>query len=128
MDLILTGKTFSGKEAEEWGMAAKVVDGGKDELLAAAVDTAGIIAGYSRLATMAAKEVVNKSQELPLKEGVEYERRLFHSLFGSKDQKIGESRSSWVTLTFQPDVAFADICVAGMSAFAEKRQPQWSNE
>jgi len=104
MDLILTGKTFSGKEAGEWGMAAKVVDGGKDELLAAAVDTAGIIAGYSRLATVAAKEVVNKSQELPLKEGVEYERRLFHSLFGSKDQKIG------------------------MSAFAEKKQPQWSNE
>jgi len=104
MDLILTGKTFSGQEAGEWGMAAKVIDGGKDELLAAAVDTAGIIASYSRIAIMAAKEVVNKSQELPLKEGVEYERRLFHSLFSSKDQKIG------------------------MSAFAEKKKPEWSNE
>lgn len=91
MDLILTGKNFSGKEAGEWGVAAKVIDGGKDELLAAAIETAGTIASYSRLAVVAGKEVVNKSQELPLKEGVEYERRLFHSLFGSKDQKIGMS-------------------------------------
>lgn len=91
MDLILTGKNFSGKEAGEWGVAAKVVEGGdSEELVKAAVETAGTIAGYSRVATVAAKEVVNKSQELSLREGVEYERRLFHGLFGSKDQKIGE--------------------------------------
>lgn len=89
MELILTGKNFSGKEAGEWGMAAKVVDGGKEELLAAALETAGTIASYSRVAVVAAKEVVDKSQELSLKEGVEYERRLFHGLFGSQDQKIG---------------------------------------
>lgn len=89
MELILTGKNFSGKEAGEWGMAAKVVDGGKEELMAAALETAGTIASYSRVAVVAAKEVVDKSQELSLKEGVEYERRLFHGLFGSKDQKIG---------------------------------------
>ncbi|KAJ5087573.1 ClpP/crotonase-like domain-containing protein [Penicillium angulare] len=85
MELILTGKNFSGKEAGEWGVAAE-------------------IAGYSRVATVAAKEVVNKSQELSLREGVEYERRLFHGLFGSQDQKIG------------------------MTAFAEKKKPEWSHE
>ncbi|KAJ5604677.1 enoyl-CoA hydratase [Penicillium lagena] len=104
MELILTGKNFSGKEAGEWGMAAKVVDGGKEELLEEAFKTAETIAGYSRVSVVAAKEVVNKSQELALREGVEYERRMFHGLFGSKDQKIG------------------------MTAFAEKKKPEWSNE
>ncbi|KAE8156633.1 ClpP/crotonase-like domain-containing protein [Aspergillus tamarii] len=104
MELILTGKNFSGKEAGEWGVAAKVVEGGKDELLEEALKTAETIAGYSRVAVVAGKEVVNKSQELSLREGVEYERRLFHALFGSKDQKIG------------------------MTAFAEKKKPEWSNE
>lgn len=94
MELILTGKNFSGKEAGEWGVAAQVVDGGKDELLDVATKTAETIAGYSRVATVAAKEVVDKSQELSLREGVEYERRLFHGLFGSQDQKIGEYRYS----------------------------------
>ncbi len=89
MELILTGNNFSGKEAGEWGVAAKVVDGGKDELLGEALKTAEKIAGYSQVATVAAKEVVNKSQELGVREGVEYERRLFHGLFGSQDQKIG---------------------------------------
>jgi enoyl-CoA hydratase len=89
MELILTGKNFSGKEAGEWGVAARVIDGGKDELLAEAIKTAETIASYSRVAVVAAKEVVDKSQELSLREGVEYERRLFHGLFGSQDQKIG---------------------------------------
>lgn len=97
MELILTGKNFSGKEAGEWGVAARVIDGGKEELLAEALKTAETIASYSRVATVAAKEVVNKSQELSLREGVEYERRLFHGLFGSKDQKIG-----MVHLAFNP--------------------------
>ncbi|RDW90774.1 enoyl-CoA hydratase echA [Aspergillus mulundensis] len=104
MELILTGKNFSGKEAGEWGVAAKVVDGGKEELLEEAVKTAETIAGYSRVATVAAKEVVNKSQDLGVREGVEYERRLFHGLFGSQDQKIG------------------------MTAFSEKKKPEWSHE
>lgn len=91
MELILTGKNFSGKEAGEWGVAAKVVEGGKEEVLAEALSTAETIAGYSRVAVTAAKEVVNKSQELALKEGVDFERRLFHGLFGSRDQKIGRS-------------------------------------
>ncbi|KAJ5907603.1 ClpP/crotonase-like domain-containing protein [Penicillium taxi] len=104
MELILTGKIFSGKEAGEWGVAAQVVDGGKDELLEVAFKTAETIAGYSRVVTVAAKEVVNKSQELSLREGVEYERRLFHGLFGSADQKIG------------------------MTAFAEKKKAEWSHK
>lgn len=91
MELILTGNTFSGKEAGQWGVAAKVIEGGKDELMEATLETASKIASYSRVAVVAAKEVVNKSQELSLKEGVEFERRLFHGLFGSKDQKIGRS-------------------------------------
>lgn len=90
MELILTGKNFSGKEAGEWGVAAKVVEGGQEQLLEQAFKTAETIASYSRVAVLAGKEVVNKSQELSLKEGVEYERRLFHALFGSKDQKIGK--------------------------------------
>ncbi|RAL11583.1 enoyl-CoA hydratase echA [Aspergillus homomorphus CBS 101889] len=104
MELILTGQNFSGREAGQWGVAAKVVDGGLEELLAEAVKTAETIAGHSRVAVVAGKEVVNKSQELSLREGVEYERRLFHGLFGSQDQKIG------------------------MKAFAEKKKPEWSNE
>ncbi|CAI7644512.1 unnamed protein product [Penicillium bialowiezense] len=104
MELILTGKNFSGKEAAEWGVAARVVEGGLDELLEQAFKTAETIASYSRVSVLAGKEVVNKSQELSLKEGIEYERRLFHSLFGSKDQKIG------------------------MTAFAEKKKPEWSHE
>jgi enoyl-CoA hydratase len=132
MDLILTGKNFSGKEAGEWGVAAKVIDGGKDELLAAAVETADTIASYSRVAIVAAKEVVNKSQELSLKEGVDYERRLFHALFGSKDQKIGES--TYPPLWEYTDIAkynlafVADNFLVGMTAFVDRKKPEWSNE
>ncbi|KZZ90671.1 enoyl-CoA hydratase/isomerase family protein [Ascosphaera apis ARSEF 7405] len=104
MELILTGKTFTGVQAGEWGLAAEVIDGGKEELLNKALETASTIAGNSRIATLAAKEVVNKSLELNLKEGVEYERRLFQALFGSKDQKIG------------------------MTAFSEKKKPEWEHE
>lgn len=103
MDLILTGRTFSGKEAGEWGVAARVF-GSYEELMEGALGTAETIAGYSRVAVMAAKEVVNKSQEVGVRDGVEYERRVFHSLFGSEDQKIG------------------------MKAFAEKKKAVWSHK
>jgi len=103
MELILTGKTFSGKQAEEWGLSAQAVEGGNKEVLDLALETAATIAGYSRVASVACKEVVNKSQELALREGVEYERRIFHGLFGSADQKIG------------------------MKAFAEKKKAEWEN-
>lgn len=88
MELILTGKNFSGKEAFDWGLAARVFDA-PQECVDGAVATAAIIAAYSHIAVKACKEVVNKSQELGIREGVEFERRLFHGLFGSQDQKIG---------------------------------------
>ncbi|KAI9673391.1 MAG: hypothetical protein M1817_002853 [Caeruleum heppii] len=103
MDLILTGRNFSGREAFEWGVAARVFDS-PTECVDAALETAGKIAGFSRVAVKAAKEVVNKSQDVGVREGVEYERRVFHGLFGTRDQKIG------------------------MSAFAEKRKPEWTHE
>ena len=98
MELILTGRNFSGTEAGQWGLAARVFDSA-EECVNGAVDTAGKIAGLSRVAVKAAKEVVNKSQDAPLREGLEFERKVFHGLFGSRDQKIG---------TFNPDV---DTCV-----------------
>jgi enoyl-CoA hydratase len=103
MELILTGKTFSGKEAFEWGVAARTF-GSWEELTEGSLKTAETIAGYSKVAVMAAKEVVNKSQDLPLRDGVEYERRVFHSLFGSEDQKVG------------------------MKAFAEKKKAEWTDK
>ncbi|KAF7907577.1 uncharacterized protein EAF01_005163 [Botrytis porri] len=103
MELILTGKNFSGKEAGEWGVAVRTYESW-GELIEAALGTAETIAGYSKVAVQAAKEVVNKSQDLPLRDGVEYERRVFHSLFGSEDQKIG------------------------MKAFAEKKKAEWTHK
>ena len=103
MELILTGKNFTGKEAFDWGLAARVFET-PQECVHEAINTAATIAGYSRVAVKAAKDVVNKSQELGVRDGVEYERRVFHGLFGSKDQKIG------------------------MSAFAAKQKAEWSHE
>ncbi|KAI1212922.1 ClpP/crotonase [Annulohypoxylon truncatum] len=103
MELILTGNNFSGVDAANWGLAAKAFPT-YEALMEGALKTAETIAGYSRVAVMAAKEVVNKSQDLSLRDGVEYERRVFHSLFGSQDQKVG------------------------MKAFAEKKKPEWTHE
>ena len=89
MELILTGRNFTGKEAGDWGVAARVFEGA-EECVNGAVQTAGSIAALSRVAVKAAKEVVNKSQDAPLKEGLDFERKVFHGLFGSRDQKIGE--------------------------------------
>ncbi len=94
MELILTGNNFSGKQAGEWGLAAKVFDSAQ-ECTDGAIATAEKVAGYSRIVVKAAKEVVNKSQDLGIREGVEYERRMFHGLFGSKDQKIGVSHAHY---------------------------------
>ena len=89
MELILTGKNFSGAEAGQWGLAARVFDSA-EECKEGALKTAETIAGLSTVAVSAAKEVVNKSQELGLRDGLDYERKVFHSLFGSRDQKIGK--------------------------------------
>ena len=92
MEMILTGQMMMGKEAEERGLVAKCFETAQ-ECVDGAITTAAKIAGFSQVATEAAKEVVNKSQDLSLREGVEFERRLFHGLFGSQDQKIGECAS-----------------------------------
>lgn len=103
MEAILTGNNISAKQAGEWGLAAKVFET-PQECVDGAIATAEKIASYSQVAVKAAKEVVNKSQDLGIREGVEFERRVFHGLFGSQDQKIG------------------------MGAFAEKKKPEWKNE
>ena len=82
MELILTGKSFTGVEAEKWGLAARTFPS-YEALMEGALQTAETIAGYSKVAIIGAKEVVNKSQDLPLRDGVEYERRVFHGIFGS---------------------------------------------
>lgn len=92
MEMILTGNMVGGKQAAEWGLVARCFDSAQ-ECVDGAVASAEKIAGFSRIAVKAAKEVVNKSQEVGLREGVEFERRLFHGMFGSKDQKIGKCMS-----------------------------------
>lgn len=92
MEMILTGQNLSGTKAGEWGLAAKVFEDA-DKCVEGALDTAEKIASFSRIAVKAAKEVVNKSQDLGVREGVEFERRVFHGLFGSKDQKIGKTQA-----------------------------------
>jgi len=87
MEMILTGRMMDAQEAERAGLVSRVVplDRLMDEALAAAIT----IADMPRLAAMAAKEAVNRSFESALSDGVWYERRLFHALFGTEDQKEG---------------------------------------
>ena len=103
MDMILTGRMIDGRMAEQWGLASRCYESA-GECVDGVIGIAEKIASLSRIATKAAKEVVNKSQDLSLREGVEFERRLFHGLFGSRDQKVG------------------------MSAFVAKdKHPKWEN-
>jgi len=101
MDLALTGRMMNADEAERAGLVSRVVPLDKlmDETLAAALT----ICGFGRLATMAAKECVNRAFEGTLADGVMFERRLFHALFATADQK------------------------EGMDAFVNKRAPQFKN-
>jgi enoyl-CoA hydratase len=96
MDLCLTGRFMEAQEAERAGLVSRVV--AADKLLDEALAAAASIAQYSLPAVMMIKESINQSYEASLAEGVRFERRLFHSLFATEDQK------------------------EGMSAFIEKRQ------
>lgn len=102
MEMILTGDMITAVEAEKAGLVSRVVPAG--ELVDTAVAMGAKIAAFSQPAVRMCKEAVNASYENSLEQGVVFERRLFHSTFATKDQK------------------------EGMSAFAEKRDPQWSHE
>jgi enoyl-CoA hydratase len=87
MDMHLTGRFMDAEEAERAGLVARVV--APDALLTEALAAAGRIAEKSQLATLAVKEAVNRAQETSLHEGLLFERRLFHALFSTQDQKEG---------------------------------------
>lgn len=102
MDMCLTGRMMGAEEAERSGLVARVVPAA--ELLDDAMKTATAIAGMAPLAVIANKEMVNAAFETTLQQGVNFERRLFHGLFGSADQK------------------------EGMAAFVEKRPGNWTGK
>jgi enoyl-CoA hydratase len=102
MEMCLTGRMMDAAEAERSGLVAKVVPAG--ELLDEAMKTAEAIAGMPPLAAIACKEMINAAFEMPLNQGIRFERRLFHGLFGTEDQK------------------------EGMTAFVEKRPGNWKGK
>ena len=101
MDLVLTGRMMDAAEAERAGLVSRVVVA--DKLLEEALACAAQIAEFSLPSVMMAKEAVNRAWEAPLAEGILFERRLFHALFATEDQK------------------------EGMAAFVEKRKPKFKH-
>ncbi len=101
MDMILTGRMMDAAEAERSGLVSRVVPAA--QLVEEAVKIAAQIASFSRPSVLMAKESINRAYETTLVEGVRFERRLFHSLFATLDQK------------------------EGMAAFVEKRKPVFKN-
>jgi len=102
MEMNLTGRMMDAEEAERSGLVSRVVPA--DHLLEEALKVATKIADFSLPAVMMIKESTNKAYETTLYEGVKFERRLFQSMFATEDQK------------------------EGMSAFVEKRSPQFKNK
>jgi enoyl-CoA hydratase len=101
MDLVLTGRMMDAHEAERSGLVSRVVP--LDKLMEETLGAALMICGYGQLAVMAAKESVNRAFESGLSDGVMFERRIFHALFSTADQK------------------------EGMEAFLNKRAPQFTH-
>jgi enoyl-CoA hydratase len=101
MEMCLTGRMMDAAEAERAGLVSRIVPA--DKLLEEAKATAKKIAGMSRPIAMMCKESVNAAYETMLRQGVMFERRLFHSMFATNDQK------------------------EGMAAFVEKRPAKFSN-
>ncbi len=89
MDMHLTGRFMDATEAERCGLVSRVVPAKK--LLEEAIGAARKIAEKSALSAMAVKEAVNRSYETSLREGLLFERRMFHALFATEDQKEGMS-------------------------------------
>ena len=102
MDLILTGRMMDAAEAERAGLVARIVP--LASFVDEAIKVAETIASMSLPSVLAAKEAVNRAFETSLAEGVNFERRIFHSLFATADQK------------------------EGMSAFVEKRPAKFENK
>jgi enoyl-CoA hydratase len=102
MEMCLTGRMIDAIEAERAGLVARIVPAAN--LVEEAVKTAAAIAGMAPLAVLANKEMVNAAYETTLTQGVQFERRLFHALFGTADQK------------------------EGMTAFVEKRPGNWTGK
>jgi enoyl-CoA hydratase len=101
MDMVLTGRMMDAAEAERAGLVSRVV--AADKLLDEALAAAAAICAMSGPSAMMAKECINRAFESGLSDGVMYERRLFHALFASEDQK------------------------EGMDAFLAKRKPEFRN-
>lgn len=101
MDLCLTGRMMDAAEAERSGLVSRVVPA--DQLIDEAMKAAQTIAGMSLPALMITKESVNRAFETTLAEGIKFERRTFHAMFATEDQK------------------------EGMAAFAEKRKANFKN-
>ncbi|WP_020085535.1 enoyl-CoA hydratase [Hyphomicrobium zavarzinii] len=102
MEMCLTGRMMDAAEAERSGLVARIVPA--QDLLADVLKTAETIASNSLPAVMMTKDCVNRAYEMTLQEGIRYERRTFHALFATHDQK------------------------EGMTAFIEKRRAQFKNE
>jgi enoyl-CoA hydratase len=87
MEMCLTGRLMDASEAERSGLVSRVIPAG--ELLADALKTASTIASMSLPIAMMTKESINRSYEMTLTEGVRFERRVFHAMFATSDQKEG---------------------------------------
>ncbi len=87
MDMILTGRSISAREAERAGLVSRVM--AAPDLLEESLAAAHTIAGFAKTATVAAREAVDRALELGLREGLLYERRMFHGLFATPAQKEG---------------------------------------
>ena len=87
MDLVLTGRMMDAAEAERAGLVSRVV--ALDKLMEEALGAALMICGHGNIALLAAKESVNRAFESGLTDGVMFERRLFHAMFATEDQKEG---------------------------------------
>ena len=87
MDMCLTARMMDAQEAERAGLVSRVV--ALDKLMDEALGAALVIAGFSQITVMAAKESVNRAYEGTLSDGLMFERRLFHALFATQDQKEG---------------------------------------
>jgi len=101
MEMCLTGRMMDAAEAERAGLVSRVIPAA--ELVDEALKVAGAIAGMSLPIAMMTKESVNRSYETTLAEGIRFERRVFHAMFATADQK------------------------EGMGAFVEKRKPEFKN-